>query len=121
MGESPSGDIQDLWTEYQATKALLVTLQSQLALVQGVASGIIDVVPGSAQDDYLSFSKGGNVGGENYSRESLLNRQGQLVTQIKNTFELMREQRRLAIMARSGYSARRVDRGGCGYGFRGWW
>ena len=111
MGESPSADIQDLWGEYQASKTLLVALQTQLALVQGVASGVIDVEPGSANDDYLSFSRSGTDGSESYSRESLLQRQGELVTQIKTTFDVMAQQRRLAIMARSGFGMRRVDRG----------
>ena len=111
MGESPAGDIQDLWVEYQTSKGLLITLQAQLALVQGVASGVIDVAPGSANDDYMSFARSGPKGSTSWNRESLLSRQRELVDQIKEMFDTMREQRRLAIMATPGFGRRRVSQG----------
>jgi hypothetical protein len=119
MGESPSGDLQDLWGQYQATKALVDTVQAQIALVQSALDGgPLTVKPGSADDDYLSFSRSGTDGSENYNRQSLLQRQDELISQLERLFETMKSQRRLAIMARSGWGGRRVGRGGTFW--RGW-
>ena len=112
MAESPSGDLQDLWSIYQATKARYDNTATLYDLVSGVASGVIDVTPGSAADDYMSFARSGMDGSESYNRESLLQRMAELAKQMGDLDTLMEKQRLRAIKARSGFGSRRVGRGG---------
>ena len=118
MGESPSADIQDVWQIYQNTKARYDATAALYDLVSGVAAGIIAVTPGSANDDYLSFARSGMIGGEPYSRESLLQRMSELAKQMTDLDSLMEKQHLRAVKYRAGHGARRVGRGGVFW--RGW-
>ena len=115
--DNPSADISSLWDIYNATKERYDNTATLYDMVSGVAAGIISVVPGSPNDDYLSFARSGMDGSENYNRESLLQRMSELAKQMNDLDGLMGKQRLRAIKARSGFGARRVGRGGA---LRGW-
>ena len=109
--DNPASDISSLWDIYEATKTRYDTTAALYDLVSGVAAGVIDVVPGSANDDYMSFARSGMDGSESYSRESLLSRMAELAKQMNDLDGLMEKQRLRAIKARAGFGARRVNRG----------
>ena len=109
---NPSADIQSTWDRYQATQARYAATAALYDLVSGVAAGVIDVAPGSAADDYMSFARSGMDGSENYNRESLLTRMTELLKQMTDLETLMEKQRLLAVKMRAGFGSRHVSRGG---------
>ena len=115
---NPAADIGNLWARYHATEARYNETSLLYDLVSGVATGIVSVVPGSPNDDYLSFARSGMDGSESYNRESLLARMSELLKQMGDLETLMEKQRLLAIKASRGVGVRRVGRGGAFW--RGW-
>ena len=112
MGESAQQNTIDFWAIFEATKARYDSIAALYDLVSEAATGVVAVVPGSANDDYLSFARSGLDGSESYNRESLLQRMSELAKQMTDLDALLEKQYLRAVKSRAGIQSTRV--GGCG-------
>ena len=110
MSENYSQDIQDLWGLYQATKTQIQQVQTVKTQVL-TALQAINGSPGSAGDDFKSYARNGEDGGEQWTRPSLLDRFDSLCAEENRLTEILVEQRRLAIAASPGFQMRPIGRG----------
>ena len=108
MIETAQQDTQDLWAQYQATKALvnaqgtlIATFQAALATLQAGGSS-----------DFSSIANSGQEGSESWSQVTLLQKLNDAITRYTSLQELEERQRLLAIKSSAGFVETRIPANG---------